>query len=107
MLDEPTRYRMLKLLQERPRMSQREISEALGVSLGKANYCLRALIEKGLVKAANFRGNPNKRAYAYFLTPQGIEEKAQTAVSFLKRKLKEHEELTQEIEQLRRESQQG
>ena len=82
-------------------MNQREISMALGLSLGKVNYCLRALIDKGLVKATNFRNNPNKRAYAYYLTPQGIEEKARVTIRFLRRKLQEHRELEAEIEQLR------
>lgn len=101
MLDEATRYRLLKLLEQQPQMSQREISEAMGISLGKVNFCLKALIEKGHVKATNFRNNPAKRAYAYFLTPKGIEEKATVTVRFLKRKLQEHRALEAEIEQLR------
>lgn len=104
MLDESTRYRLLKLLQEQPHLNQREISEAMGVSLGKVNYCIKALIERGLVKAANFRRSENKRAYAYFLTPKGIEEKARVTVRFLKRKLEEHRELEAEIARLRTEA---
>lgn len=97
------RYRILKLLEEDPGLSQRELARRLGVSLGKAHYCLRALIDKGLVKAGNFRRNPDKRVYAYLLTPRGIEEKARAARRFLQRKLAEYEALEREIEALRRE----
>ena len=84
-------------------MTQRELAELLGVSLGKANYCLRALIGKGLVKSTNFVNNSNKRAYLYILTPQGIEAKARISVRFLKRKMEEYESLKLEIEQLKTE----
>ena len=84
-------------------MTQRELATALGVSLGKVNYCLKALIEKGWVKANNFRNHNNKAAYAYLLTPKGLERKAQITVRFLKRKVEEYEALKQEIEQLQRE----
>jgi EPS-associated MarR family transcriptional regulator len=103
MLDEATHYRLLKLLQDNPELTQRGLAEAAGISLGKVNYCLKALIEKGLIKAANFRNNPNKKAYAYLLTPKGIEEKARIAVRFLRRKQQEYEALRSEIEGLRRE----
>lgn len=103
MIDDETRYRLLKLLYEDPQISQREMAKALGVSLGKANYCLNALAEKGLVKARNFRKSENKKGYTYFLTPKGIDEKARAAVHFLKRKLAEYEGLKAEIEALRRE----
>lgn len=103
MLDEATHYRLLKLLQDNPELTQRALAEAAGISLGKVNYCLKALIEKGLIKAANFRNNPNKKAYAYLLTPRGIEEKARIAVRFLRRKQQEYEALRSEIEGLRRE----
>ena len=105
MLDEATHYRLLKLLQENPELTQRELAEAAGVSLGKINYCLKALIEKGLIKAANFKNNPNKKAYAYLLTPKGIEEKARITVSFLRRKREEYEIIKQEIADLQREVQ--
>ena len=97
---EAIRYRLLKLLQERPQIGQREMAREMGISLGKANYCLRALIDRGFVKAANFTANPNKKQYAYLLTPQGIEEKAQVTASFLQRKLAEFETIRHEIEQL-------
>ncbi len=100
MLDEGTHYRLLKLLQDNPELTQRELAEAMGVSLGKTNYCLKALVEKGLIKAANFKNNPNKKQYAYLLTPKGIEEKARITLRFLKRKQQEYEALKEEIERL-------
>ncbi len=103
MIDDEVRYKLLKLLHEEPHLSQRALSKHLGVSLGKVNYCVKALAERGLVKARNFKNSQNKSAYAYFLTPKGIEEKASVAVRFLKRKLDEHRELEAEIERLRRE----
>ncbi len=84
-------------------MTQRELADVLGVSLGKTNYILRALVEKGLVKARNFKNNKNKSAYAYLLTPRGIEEKARLTYHFLQRKQEEYRELRREIEQLERE----
>ncbi len=101
-LDDATRYQLLRLLNERPHISQRELASQLGISLGKTNYCLKALIAKGWVKAGNFRRNPDKRAtYAYLLTPSGIEEKARVTVSFLQRKMAEFDALRAEIEHLR------
>ena len=87
-------------------MSQRELADAMGVSLGKVNYCLRAVISRGWVKAKNFQHNPNKRAYAYYLTPNGIEEKAKVTVRFLKQKMEEYEEIRREIEDLQHEAMQ-
>lgn len=84
-------------------MSQRELAHALGFSLGKTNYCLQALIDKGLVKARNFRNSQNKLAYAYKLTPQGIKAKVEAGIAFLRRKQREYETLQVEIEQLRQE----
>lgn len=103
MLTDEYRYRILKLLEADPRASQRRIADELGISLGRVNFCLQALIEKGLVKAENFRNSTNKRAYLYLLTRRGAEEKARTAIRFLKARLAEHEELTREIGELRRE----
>ena len=100
-LTDPQRLEILKLLQAKPQMSQRDLARALGVSLGKANYCLKALIDKGHVKLQNFRDNPNKRQYAYLLTPKGIEERTRITLSFLSRKMAEYAELEREIEQLR------
>jgi EPS-associated MarR family transcriptional regulator len=86
-----------------PEMSQRELAEALGVSVGAANYCLKALVEKGWVKLENFQKNPNKLGYLYLLTPMGIRAKAQLTTSFLRRKLAEYEALQAEIHQLQAE----
>jgi len=91
-------YRLLKLINERPEISQRELARELGLSLGKVNYCLKAFISKGLVKVNNFRRSGNKRAYAYLLTSQGIEEKARVTVRFFKYVEAEYEALKQEIE---------
>ena len=102
-MTEDTHYRVLKILEQNPQVSQRELANELGVSLGKANYCLRALIEKGLVKANNFKNSANKRAYVYALTPRGIEAKAKISVRFLQRKLDEYDALRAEIEELQSE----
>jgi EPS-associated MarR family transcriptional regulator len=103
LLSDEDRYKLLNLLEKDSKLSQRELAGALGISLGKVNFCVQALIEKGLVKARNFRNSKNKSAYMYYLTPGGIEEKARLTVSFLRRKTAEYEALTQEIERLRRE----
>ena len=93
--------KVLRHLEENPEVSQRELAAMLGVSLGKTNYCLKALINKGLVKASNFKNNANKRAYLYVLTPKGIETKARVSVRFLRRKIEEYDALKLEIEQLK------
>ena len=98
-----THLKLLRYLETHPQVSQRELAEHLGVSLGKANYCLKALIEKGLVKARNFRNSHNKRAYLYLLTPQGMEAKARIAARFLQRKMHEYEALKAEISDLQSE----
>jgi EPS-associated MarR family transcriptional regulator len=96
-------FRVLKLLETRPEMTQRELARELGISLGKANYCVKAMLEKGWIKAKNFKNSYNKIAYAYVLTPEGFEKRARMAVRFLKRKMAEFETLKREIEQLRQE----
>ena len=98
---ETWRLQMLKLLQANPGLSQRQLAAHMGVSLGKANYCLRALMEKGLVKLGNFGKNPNKRQYAYLLTPAGLDEKTRITLGFLKRKEIEFETIRKEIESLK------
>lgn len=103
-LSDENRYKLLKLLNENPEMNQREIASALGLSLGKVNFCLKALVEKGWVKAANFSRNPNKKAYVYLLTLRGIEEKAKVTFEFLERKQEEYEVLKQEIKELQNEA---
>lgn len=102
-MDHETNLKLLRYLEAHPQVSQRELAEHLGVSLGKANYCLKALIEKGLVKARNFKNNDNKRQFLYLLTPSGVEAKARITVSFLRRKMQEYEELKSEITQLQQE----
>jgi EPS-associated MarR family transcriptional regulator len=104
MLDDETRYRILKILEADPQASQRRIADQLGISLGRVNYCLQALVRKGLVKANNFRNSTNKRAYLYLLTPRGIEEKARVTARFLRVKLDEYEILKRELEELQREA---
>jgi EPS-associated MarR family transcriptional regulator len=100
MLDDESRYRILKKLDLNPGISQRELAKDLGISLGKVNFCINALIEKGLVKANNFQNNPNKRGYIYLLTPSGIEAKALITLSFLRTKMAEYEGLRYEIAKL-------
>lgn len=100
---EDTHLRLLRLLEARPDLSQRDLARELGTSLGKINYCLNALIDKGLVKVRNFRNSRNKLGYAYLLTPRGIDRKAKITVQFLNRKIAEYEALKIEIEQLQRE----
>jgi EPS-associated MarR family transcriptional regulator len=94
-------------LHENPEFTQRELAERVGISLGAVNYCLRALIERGLVKVINFSLNTNKLGYAYVLTPAGIVEKALLTGSFLKRKVEEYEALRAEIDALSREASVG
>ena len=91
----------MRLLEANPDMTQRELAEALGVSLGAANYCLKALVEKGWVKLENFQNNPNKLGYLYLLTPVGLAAKTTLTARFLRRKLAEYDALKVEIEQLR------
>jgi len=102
-MNDDIRYHLLRQIQKNPKITQRELASEAGISLGKANYCLRALMEKGLVKADNFRSSPKKLRYLYKLTPKGLEEKARVTYSFLKRKQREYENLKEEIERLRQE----
>ena len=99
-MTEDTHYQVLKILEQNPQISQRELAKEMGVSLGKVNYCLKALIEKGHVKAENFRKSDNKVAYLYLLTPKGIKAKARITASYLQRKLEEYSVLRSEIEGL-------
>jgi EPS-associated MarR family transcriptional regulator len=106
MSDENTHYGLLKTLEDNPGQSQRDMAKRLGVSLGKVNFCLNALVAKGLLKVNNFRNSDNKLAYAYLLTPHGVEEKARMTVRFLQYKMQEYEQLRAEIEVLKREAEQ-
>jgi EPS-associated MarR family transcriptional regulator len=98
------RLDLLRKLESNPHFTQRELSQEMNVSLGKVNYCMKKLTEKGLIKLTNFTHNPNKMGYAYLLTPSGIEEKARLTFSFLKRKTAEYEILKKEIIALKLES---
>ena len=103
MLSEESRLHVLRALDDNPSLSQRDLARQLNISLGKVNYCLKALIEKGWVKASNFRKSDQKLRYLYMLTPTGIEQKSRLTVSFLQRKLAEYNQLEQEINSLRQE----
>ncbi len=100
---EETRYKILRLLETSPGMSQREVAKELGMSLGKVNYSLRALMRRGWIKANNFKNSHNKAAYMYLLTPGGIEAKSKLALQFLRVKMDEYDRLGLEIERVRRE----
>jgi EPS-associated MarR family transcriptional regulator len=102
-LDDDITYELFKNLEEDPHLSQRALSQILGISLGKVNYCLKALIAKGWIKAKNFEKSTNKSGYAYILTPTGLETKACVTARFLRYKIAEYERLQMEIEILRQE----
>ncbi len=104
--DDTTSYGLLKALDVNPSLSQRELAQRLGVSLGKINFCLKALVEKGCLKVNNFRNSDNKLAYSYLLTPNGIDEKSRMTVAFLQFKVREYDRLRKEIEDLRIEAEQ-
>ncbi len=103
MSDDGLSYQLLRLLSNRPAISQRAIATSLGLSLGKINYALKALIEKGFIKAEEFYNSKNKKAYSYMLTPKGMEEKANVTIRYFKKKMKEYENLQREIEELKKE----
>jgi EPS-associated MarR family transcriptional regulator len=105
MLTDEVRYKLFKLLEPNPELSQREVARELGISLGKVNYCLKALVAKGWIKAANFKKSRHKVGYMYLLTARGIEEKARITAHFLQIKIQEYEALNHEIEQIREEVQ--
>lgn len=102
MLSDEDRFKLFRLIEANPRMSQRDVARALGISLGKVNYCINALVSKGWVKATNFKNSRNKAAYMYLLTPRGLQEKAAFTAKFLQRKIEEHDALKEEIEAIRR-----
>lgn len=102
-LREENHLKVLRLLEANPHLNQRDLADALGVSLGKTNYCIKALLDKGLIKMQSFSKSPRKLAYAYLLTPAGMAEKANLTVCFLEHKIAEYESLKQEIEALKRE----
>ena len=102
-LSDETRYKLLSLLEETPDISQRQLANKMGVSLGKANYCIKALIDVGHVKLNNFSRSKNKMGYAYVLTPTGIKEKAQVTLRFLEIKKEQYNQIKKEISDLQHE----
>tara|TARA_B100001059_G_C17832095_1_gene585341 strand:- start:3023 stop:3322 length:300 start_codon:yes stop_codon:yes gene_type:complete len=95
--DNQDNFNLLRKISKKPNLSQRKLASELGFSLGKLNYCLRALKNKGLVKIKNFKKNPNKMGYMYILTPRGIEQKTKLTINFMKRMMKEYQELQNDI----------
>lgn len=98
MSDNQDHFEVLRKIKSKPNSTQRELAEELGFSLGKLNYCLKALQKKGLVKIENFKKNPNKINYFYVLTPAGISQKTRLTINFMKRKMKEYDELKKELD---------
>jgi len=98
MKENPDHFNVLRKIKKKPKTSQRMLAEELGFSLGKLNYCLKALKAKGLIKILNFKKNPNKLNYAYILTPKGISQKTKLTLNFMKQKMKEYDELKKEID---------
>tara|TARA_B100000123_G_scaffold262805_1_gene231229 strand:- start:518 stop:820 length:303 start_codon:yes stop_codon:yes gene_type:complete len=97
MKNQEDNFDILRKIQQKPESTQRELAEELGFSLGKLNYCLKALQSKGLVKIENFKKNPNKINYFYVLTPKGIAQKTKLTLNYMKRKMKEYDELKKEL----------
>ncbi|MFY0649809.1 MAG: MarR family EPS-associated transcriptional regulator [Methylophilaceae bacterium] len=95
-----THYKVMDLIHKQPDISQRDLAKSAGISLGSMHYCLKALAQKGWVKAGNFKNNPDKSVYLYLLTPEGITQKSKLAIDFLHRKKQEYDELKREIEEL-------
>tara|TARA_B100002003_G_C13814245_1_gene401183 strand:+ start:324 stop:638 length:315 start_codon:yes stop_codon:yes gene_type:complete len=102
MQNDPDKFNVLRKVNSNPNISQRELAYQLNLSLGKVNYCLRSLKNKGLVKIKNFKKSENKLRYAYILTPKGIAEKTKITINFMKKKMKEYDELKSEIEETNR-----
>ena len=92
-------FEVLRKIQKKPETTQRKLAEELGFSLGKLNYCLKALKEKGLIKTRNFKKNPNKINYIYVITPKGLSEKTKLTLNFMKKKMKEYDDLKKEMDQ--------
>tara|TARA_B100000242_G_scaffold271419_1_gene223607 strand:+ start:248 stop:550 length:303 start_codon:yes stop_codon:yes gene_type:complete len=98
MKDNPDHFELLRKINSKPESTQRELAQELGFSLGKLNYCLKELQKKGLIKIENFKKNPNKINYLYVLTPDGLAAKTKLTINFMKKKMKEYDELKKEIE---------
>lgn len=104
MSKDQVQFDLLRRLEENPESTQRQLSKEMGISLGKVNYCINKLVQKGWIKLSNFNHNPNKVGYIYLLTPKGIEEKTRLTFSFLKIKVQEYESLKQEIIALKKDA---
>ena len=100
MINDELRYKILRAMEQNPNQTQREMAKALGISLGKVNFCIKALLEVGLIKAENFKNNKNKLGYAYILTPKGLEEKKSVTARFLRGKLHEYAVIEREIREI-------
>ena len=98
MEDNQDHFNVLRKINNKPESTQRELAKDLGFSLGKLNYCLNALKDKGLIKISNFKKNPNKIGYIYVLTPSGIKKKTELTLNFMKRKMQEYDDLKKEVE---------
>jgi len=103
MSNQQSKYQLLKSIEQNSNQTQRQLSEELGISLGKVNYCLKSLIQKGFIKINNFKNSKHKLQYSYLLTPKGIEEKTKLTIEFLKVKTKEYEALKEELERIKNE----
>ncbi|MDY7036815.1 MAG: MarR family EPS-associated transcriptional regulator [Thermodesulfobacteriota bacterium] len=101
--EQEIRYRLLKILSQESKLTQRDMAKKAGISLGKVNYCLSELAKKGLIKVIRFKSARDKRPYTYILTPRGLEEKAKLTVTFLRRKINEYKEIRRQISELTRE----
>tara|TARA_B100001059_G_C17807181_1_gene569942 strand:- start:845 stop:1150 length:306 start_codon:yes stop_codon:yes gene_type:complete len=99
MLKDNDQFQVLRKIQKKPSSSQRELAKDLGISLGKLNYCIKALKNKGLIKINNFRKNPDKMKYLYILTPKGVSIKMNLTVNFMKKKMQEYDELKRELDE--------
>ena len=99
MKDNQDHFELLRKINSKPESTQRELAQELGFSLGKLNYCLKELQKKGLIKIENFKKNPNKINYLYVLTPEGLTAKTKLTINFMKKKMKEYDELKREIEE--------
>tara|TARA_B100001142_G_scaffold196753_1_gene195592 strand:+ start:808 stop:1122 length:315 start_codon:yes stop_codon:yes gene_type:complete len=102
MNNNPDHFEVLRKINNAGKATQRELANDLGFSLGKLNYCIKALKDKGFIKISNFKKNPNKLKYAYILTPRGISQKTKMTLSFMKRKIKEYDELKKELKNIER-----
>ena len=99
MLNDNDQFQVLRKIQKKPTSTQRELAKDLGISLGKLNYCIKALKNKGLIKINNFRKNPNKSNYLYILTPKGVSTKMYLTINFMKKKMREYDELKRELDE--------